>query len=399
MKKSTTFITSLLLASLMSVSSLSYGLPVEAASAPENKPTNAAKLVNDYENQKDLNSMMMYSVLGDVTINEEDEFVSHGNASAKITVMADPFDDVWDHVNPSLYQAMKIKKDGRDYTDFSSTGTIEFDVYNTSEEEQKIGLALRYSYYDGNSTTEWFTLAPSAWTTVRYTVVRETIPTSQKDGVTIRKVEGAYFYFERPDEERLFYLDAVRIYPTSEPIGESVKGDLKEHEIVSFDSFWQIAKVKVTSGAAKPMLTHSREFTTDGGSSLKISMPASTAIGYYYIDFLKNTYFKEKKFTSYTDDDFLCFDVYSPSENGFSGALHVYIFAACKGGYFCEIPYTIAKGSMLNARIPVSEINKGIYADPENDVCFQQFTGIQFGYRSSTKAEVLYIDNIRVEKA
>ena len=124
MKKSTTLITSLILGAMMSVSAFSYGLPVKA-SAPENKPTNAPKLVNDYENQKDLNSMMMYSVLGEVTINEDDEFVAHGNASAKITVMADPFDGVWDHVNPSLYQAMNIKKDGRDYTDFSNTGTIE----------------------------------------------------------------------------------------------------------------------------------------------------------------------------------------------------------------------------------------------------------------------------------
>ena len=58
MKKSTTLITSLILGAMMSVSAFSYGLPVKA-SAPENKPTNAPKLVNDYENQKDLNSMMM----------------------------------------------------------------------------------------------------------------------------------------------------------------------------------------------------------------------------------------------------------------------------------------------------------------------------------------------------
>jgi len=399
MKKSTTFITSLLLAALVSVSSFSHGVSVEAASAPVNEPTNAANLVNDYENQKDLNSMMMHSVLGKVTVNETEEYVSHGNASAKVTVMADPFGDVWDHVFPSLYQAMNIKKDGRDYTDFSTTGTVEFDVFNATEEEQKIGLALRYSYYDGNSTTEWFTLAPNAWTTVRYTVVRETIPASTSNGKTIRKVEGAYFYFERPDEERIFYLDAVRLYPTSEPIGESVKGDLKEDEIVSFDSFWQVSKAKVTSGPAKPALTHSREFASDGGASLKISMPANPAINYYYIDFLKDTYFKEKKFTSYTDEDFLCFDIYSPSENGYSGALHVYLFAAGRGGYFCELLYTIAQGSILRARIPVSQINQGIYADIENDVCFQYFTGIQFGYLSSVNSQVLYIDNIRVEKA
>lgn len=398
MKKSTTFITSLLLAALVSVSSFSHGLPVKAANAPVNEPTNAANLVNDYESQKDLNSMMMYSVLGKVSVNETEEYVSHGKASAKVTVMADPFGDVWDHVFPSLYQAMKIKKDGRDYTDFSTTGTVEFDVFNATEEEQKIGLALRYSYYDGNGTTEWFTLAPNAWTTVRYNVVRETIPASTTNGKTIRKVEGVYFYFERPDEERIFYLDAVRLYPTSEPIGESVKGDLKEDEIVSFDSFWQVSKAKVTSGAAKPTLEHSREFATDGGASLKITTTASASGGYYYIDFLKATYFKEKKFTSYTDEDFLCFDLYSPSANGFNGSLHVYIFAAGKSSYIYELQYTVSAGNVMRVRIPVSQINSSDRADVLNDASFQYFTGIQFGYRASATSEVLFIDNIRVEK-
>ena len=69
---------------------------------------NPIRLVNGYENQLDLNSVMMYTALGQVSISTEKEYVSHGNASAKVTVMADPFYGVYDNYTPRLYQAMNI---------------------------------------------------------------------------------------------------------------------------------------------------------------------------------------------------------------------------------------------------------------------------------------------------
>ena len=103
---------------------------------------NPIRLVNDYETQADLNSVMMYTALGKVTVNEEKEFVSHGKASAKVTVMADPFYGVYDTYTPRLYQAMHIKKDARNYTDFTDVNIVELDVYNDSEKEEKFGFSL-----------------------------------------------------------------------------------------------------------------------------------------------------------------------------------------------------------------------------------------------------------------
>lgn len=362
---------------------------------------NPIRVVNGYENQLDLNSMMMYSALGKVTVNEEKEFVRHGNASAKVTVMADPFFGVYDPYIPYLHQAMNIKKDGRDYTDFTDTGIVELDVYNTSEREEKFGFSLYYSYYEGNSATEWFTLAPNAWTTIRYYVTRETIPTANKNGETVRTVEGIRYSFERQKEEVDFYLDALRVYKTSEEIGDSPKTELNENEYCSFDQLWQVTGLKISGTVGRPATSLSRTFTTDGGGSLRLDMPQETAGGYMYLVLNAKSYCADLDFSKFTDEDALCFDIYSPSADGFEGGLYIYIYSAGKSGYIYTDTYQLGAGNLYKVRVPVSEINGSELADVANDACFQTMTEIRFGYHSKNPdgAKVLYIDNIRVEEA
>lgn len=362
---------------------------------------NPARLVNGYENQLDLNSMMMYTALGKVTISNESEYVRHGNASAKVTIMADPFFGVYDSYIPSLHQAMNIKKDGRDYTDFTDIGTIELDVYNTSEKEEKFGFALYYSYYEGNSATEWFTLAPNAWTTIRYNVTREMIPTAKKNGKTVRTVEGVRYYFERQKEELDFYIDALRVYKTDAAIGEIPKVSLKENEYCSFDQLWQVTSLKTNGTVGRPSLSLSRSFTTDGGASLRLDMPQEQNGGYIYLVVNAKTYCPDLDFSKYTDQDTFCFDLYAPSENGFAGDLHFYLYSAGKSGYIYESVYKIGAGNVYRVRIPVSEINNSSLADVANEACFQTLTEIRFGYHSKNPdgAKVFYMDNICIEKA
>ena len=363
-------------------------------------PSNPVRLVNDFETQKDLNSMMMYTVLGKVTVQSDESYISHGEASAKITVMADPFDGGYDAYTPSLYQSMNIKKDGRDYRDFSKTGTVEFDLYNSSDTQQRIGLALYYSYYNGSSAREWFTLAPNAWTTVRYSVTRELIPESKNgEGNTVRNVEGVYLYFDRQQEETNFYLDALRLYSNDSPIGESVKGELKENEICSFDSLWQITGTAMSTGNARPTLSQSKAFTSDGGSSLKVQTTATAAGGYYYFYLRKANLYKFANFSKLSDDDYFCFELYSPTDGGFEGAIHMYIYTAGQSAYISETVFNVTAGNLSKVRIPLSEINSAPNADPENDACFQYLIDITFGYRTSNSSQTFYIDNVRVEKA
>ena len=362
---------------------------------------NPIRLVNDYETQADLNSVMMYTALGKVTVNEEKEFVSHGKASAKVTVMADPFYGVYDTYTPRLYQAMHIKKDARNYTDFTDVNIVELDVYNDSEKEEKFGFSLYYSYYEGNNATEWFTLAPKSWNTVRYRVTRETIPTAKENGETVRKVEGVNYYFERQKEEVNFYLDALRVYKTSEAIGESVKTELQPNEICSFNALWQVTGVKVNGTVGRPSASLSRTFTTDGGASLKLDMPQDAGGEYIYLVLNAKSYCPDLDFSNYTDEDALCFDLYSPSENGFEGDFFMYLYSAGKSGYIFEKNYRLGAGNVYQIKIPVSEINGSDLADVANEACFQTLTEIRFGYHSKNPngAKVLFMDNLRIEKA
>ena len=361
---------------------------------------NPIRLVNGYENQLDLNSVMMYTALGQVSISTEKEYVSHGNASAKVTVMADPFYGVYDNYTPRLYQAMNIKKDGRDYTDFSDTAIVDLDVYNTSEKTERFGFSLYYSYYEGNSATQWFTLAPKAWTTVRYYVTRETIPTAKKDGKTVRTVEGVNYYFDRQKEELDFYLDGLRVYKTSEEIGVSPKTELKENEICSFDALWQVTSLKINGTVGRPSASLSRGFATDGGASLRMDMPQEAGGEYIYLIFNAKTYCPDYDFSKCTAEDSLCFDLYSPTENGFEGDFFMYLYSAGKTGYIFNKNFPLGAGNVYQIKIPVSEINGSSLADVENEACFQTFTEIRFGYHSKNAggAKVLYMDNIRIEK-
>lgn len=362
---------------------------------------NPIRLVNGYEKQSDLNSMMMYTALGKVTITEEKEFVRNGNASAKVTVMADPFNGVYDAYTPRLYQAMNIKKDGRDYTDFTDTNIVELDVYNTSEKEEKFGFSLYYSYYEGNGATEWFTLAPQTWTTIRYYVTRETIPTAKKEGKTIRTVEGVNYWFERQKEEVDFYLDALRVYKTAEEVETTQKAELKANEYCSFDQLWQVTGLKISGTVGRPETSLSRGFATDGGASLRLDMPQESGGGYMYLVLNAKSYCPDLDFSKYTDEDVFCFDLYSPSENGFEGGLYMYLYSAGKSGYIYTDNYQLGAGNVYRIRIPVSKINGSELADVANEACFQTMTEIRFGYHSKNPdgAKVLYFDNIRIEKA
>ncbi len=362
---------------------------------------NPIRLVNGYESQLDLNSMMMYNALGKVSVNQDAQFVRNGKASAKVTVMADPFNGVYDAYTPRLYQAMHIKKDGRDYTDFTDTYIVELDVYNTSEKEEKFGVSLYYSYYEGTGASEWYTLAPNAWTTVRYRVTRETIPTATVNGETVRKVEGVNYLFERQKEEVDFYLDALRVYKTSEAIGETVKSESRENEFAAFDQLWQVTGLKINGNVGRPAASLSRAFTTDGGASLRLDMPQEASGGYIYLVLNAKSYCRELDFTEYGDDAALCFDLYAPSSDGFNGTLHFYLYSAGKTGYIYEAEYMLGAGNVYRIRIPASEINASELADVDNEACFQTLTEIRFGYHSKNTdgAKVLYMDNVRIETA
>ena len=79
----------------------------------------------------------------------------------------------------------------------------------------------------------------------------------------------------------------------------------------------------------------------------------------------------------------------------------MYLYSAGKTGYIFNKNYRLGAGNLYQIRIPVSEINGSELANVEGEACFQTLTEIRFGYHSKNPngAKVLYMDNIRVEKA
>ena len=358
---------------------------------------NPILIVNDYEDATDLNSMMMYSVLGKVETQKDANYVSHGESSAKITVAKDVYNGNYNQSKPYLFQAMSVEKYGVDYRDFTFVQCVEFDIYNASTEEQRVGVCLRYNR-DSVGSLEWRALAPQAWTTVRYNVTRELLPTTVSNGITKRIVAGINLSFDRELEDTVYYLDAMRIYRTNSPVGSSAASSLKEHEISAFEQQWQVNALYVSGGVVAPQFTLSKAFSSDGGSSLRIETAASSS-SYYYVDVMQEKLFPDLSLKQYTNDDYLCFDVYSPTQEGYSGGMTIYIYTKIAGGYLHSVGYTIAPGNLLHVRIPVKDINQSPASlETGEPNVFAYMNRIRIGLSTSTEKFVLFMDNIRIEK-
>lgn len=358
---------------------------------------NPIVIVNNYEETTDLNSVMMYGVLGQVYIQNDKKYVTNGKSSAKIVVDKDVYEGNYNHSLPYLFQAMRIEKNGWDFRDFTFVQCVEYDIYNDTESLQRVGTCLRY-----NSSTfganEWTELAPKTWTTVRLNITREILPVTAHENTEVRKVAGINIYFDRQLDGATFYMDAVRIYRTNTPVGSATQSETKQHEISSFDALWQVNAVEKSGGVVAPQFSLSKAFSTDGGSALKIETAASSS-SWYYVDFTKTKLYPSLALRQYNNNDALCFDVYAPKVNGYTGELVVYIYTTIVGNYVYTTSYKISEGTAINVRIPLIDINQSEASleTGESNV-FLYLSKIRLGLKTGTEKFITYIDNVRIEK-
>lgn len=387
---------------------------------------NPVVLVNGFEERDDLNMLSVFDTLGKVTRETENaDFIKSGKASLKVVKIKDRFGSLSvQNVTPRIYHALQNAKHGLDYGDFGKTVAVEADVYNPEDDVQSIGLRLVYTHtynaVNKAGAIEWFNLAPKAWTTVRFNVNRESIPVS--DGGTVdrtkphkglRYVEGLDVLF-RPLEQvdRTVYIDDLRLYRLVNGIsGAGEATEPKADVMVPLNTQDEINAFRINADTGyAPVLTPSKAFTTDKNASVKITVPATLpgTRHFIYLQMLKSAFFSHLDFTTYNENDRVCFDVYSPTERdgvkGYNGSVGFWMSAT--GGMFAQKSVPVVRGNITHASYTVEELKVNNYGnanivtyDKSSFRCFEYTNLIQFSLEAQQEETVFYIDNIRMERA
>lgn len=295
--------------------------------------TNPVITLNDFESHEELSMLRMGGYLGHVTVNKETEFVTKGQASAKVEVVPRLWYQTGTRV-ASLTQLMKINSKGLDYTDFAKALRVSVDVYNSQEREIDFGVQLVCNS-SVSEAVQYFKLAPKAWTKVEYDITPEFIQqTTINDKINGKykktQVQKVSFVFSEPaDGTETYYLDNFRLYRSEDSVvPETI--ELKEHEICSFDEYWEFKKTLATCGD----MTHTPTLSwlklagqEDRGGILKFQMKPHTASGRVYpgMTFPKEIFGLkfgkedpkegQEDWWIYDDNDVMIFDLYIPENS------------------------------------------------------------------------------------
>ena len=389
-----------LLVSSLTFSFCACGGGATSSSSSENKNVTVEKnpllvnlvvCLNEFESQKEFNLLAMENLLGKVEINTDVAYTKSGNGSAKVTVAS----NVYDYRNtPSLYHAMELQARGEDYTDFTKAGDLTLSVYNANSTTEKLGF--QFYYGPGTSSTFWFDLAPSGWTDIRWTIPSDIIPvTTDADGEERRIVKGIHMVFERPaEEDNVFYLDQLRLYPTQKEVNSVVK-TLQKDEIASFDNWWQIADLEYSGGLFAPTAEWAKDKIVDAdGKALKlIALPGSST--WPHICF-NPTYCARVDWGSYSGEDALNMFLYLPKGQKMRIALTLYV-----GANVLMVEHVdLNPGEWNHLSWTVDYIN-AVSATKYKGYTFAGLTKITVGYQpfSGSASKTLYVDNIHMTRA
>lgn len=362
-----------------------------SSSVSENseQPVNKVLVLNSYESQSELDTMVITGVLGTVKLNSD--VVFNGSYSAEVRVIYDPFKTG----QPTIYQATKLEKRGEDYSDFTRVSTVALQVYNAQSDVKRIGIQLVYS--SGTSNPSFYDLAPDSWTLIKHNVAREYIPKGEDNKLT---VEGVHFLFDRPaNADDIFYIDDVSLYQTNLPVLEveqTLTSEGNVDEICSFDNQWQFEKLETECSGDEslvPEIIWTREKTSKaGGAAVRLNTTPAVDYSKWPSLNIPSALTSMVDWAKYDDNDLFCFDVYAPTESGlcaFSLAMYSSSYR-----YFYKQFY-IPAGQWVTITIPVGEINDS----PEYTVeyNFTRTRTIKFAYiEHPGEAKTLFIDEVRM---
>lgn len=373
-------------------------LSVTACSKKKEEPivtSDKVVTLNNFDNQVDLNTLTLNGVLGKAELNDQVSYLISGEGSLKVTVIANPYKSS----QPYLYQAMQINKAGIDCTDFSNVEHVTLQVYNTQTTTEKIGMQMVYTDTYNKGITEWFELKPQAWTNVKYTISREFIPeTKTVDGSMKYLVTGMNIIFNRPTKDEVFYLDEMKVYKTDKGF-TPVKMTLEKDEICSFDKLWQVQKLgfECYDGAELvPSVSYVKDNTATGvGAACRMETVPGPGAGRWPGIVFNEEMLKLIDWSSYKDDDKLCFDAYTPSINGLD---MIYLNLYVNGVRYASMDgASLKRGEWTTISYTVKQMNG---YSPSPSMTFAGVTGIKLFYlEHSGTPKIVYLDNFRMERA
>ena len=350
--------------------------------------------LNRFESHADLNSITLNGLLGRVELNAESEYVKSGEASAKVTVVSDPYKSA----QPYLFQSMNIQKDGVDCTNFGTVEHVTMEVFNPQNEAKRIGFQMVFTDSYNKGVTEWFELKASGWTTVKYTISREFIPEYKNADVTISYlVTGMNIVFDRPKTDEVFYLDEMKAYKTDKAF-TPVKMTLEKDEICSFDKLWQVQKLgfECYDGAELvPNVSYVKDNTATGkGAALRMETVPGPGAGRWPGIVLNEEMLTLVDWSSYDDNDRFCFDAYTPAINALD---MVYLNLYVNGVRYASMEgESLKRGEWITVSYTVKELNDH---SPSASMDFSRVTGIKLFYLEHTGTpKIAYLDNFRMER-
>lgn len=358
--------------------------------------------VNSYDTQLQLSTMQIWGYLGKAQLNQDKTFIKSGEGSLKIQVVSDPLvDDA-----PCIYQGMDQSPiNGKALNDFTEVTHVCVDVYSAETETTRIGVGLVYKWngsQTSQSTTKWIEVNPG-WNKIVYGVNRETIIQTDiiaDDGTTKRVpfVEYISFWFDRGETDKYYYFDDLKLYKTGTLA--TVIDDIREKdEICTFDQAWQINRLENFTWLTADLYpvvelnTDINYVQNNRGGSLKMTFPATEKQRFTGVH-IRDAYLNKMDFTSYNDDDYLCFNFYTPVENPVDFVV-IQLFTDKIDNRFLEREFPISAGKWMTVRLSIGELRKG--PNPKTNINSCKIMQVA-SYTKSTVG-VLYVDNIRVEVA
>ena len=345
--------------------------------------------VNDFETNAEFNLIRLFGVLGKVEQNTDKQYVKSGESSAKVTVEAEPYKTG----APYILQTFELEKAGKDYRNFSKVASLSLDVYNGTGAAARVGLQLAYKY--SNGTRKNFDLQ-EGWNTIRFNVKREYIPEYKNtDNITAPFVEGLKIMFDRAETDAVYYVDNLKLYKTEKSYSP-ITMSLKENEVCSFDSEWQVELLE-PEGRQELLPSYMRvsDVTATGtGSALRLETPScSTDLQSWPGFYLNKEMTALVPWGEYPETAKFCFDVYAPTENPMDRVwLSMY-----SGGvrYFVTDELAVAAGKWVTYSFSVKEMNTQMNSERYN---VASTTGITIRWEEKVVGvRVVYFDNFRIE--
>lgn len=232
----------------------------------------SVKLIQGFETYEEIVMFRYSTPLGDVSLNKDESFITEGDASLRILV-ADPEKSAG-IVGTTVMSVPLEHINGQKNNDISKFSEITFDVYNDSEHEATMSIALAIITNARNiGSPQRIVLEPKAWTEVSFNIDPTVI------GLTMDIGNITHIDFTISGIDTLLYVDNLQGHLTSY-VRDPLEIYLDENEFLFFEKDYQeLVVYSVESLGVHPgvKVVSDPTFAYEGNRYLEIVNDASSS--------------------------------------------------------------------------------------------------------------------------